>query len=360
MKINASFRKYTLNFKFDAGTSRGVLKTKDTYLIKIHNINHPEQFGLGECGPLKGLSIDDRPDFEFQLSNVCQMVGGTVLPQNNSSLGEIISAIPSNLPSIRFGIETALLDLIHGGKRLIVKNDFYNGLKAIPVNGLIWMGDMDFMQAQIKDKITEGYTCIKIKIGALDFEKELALLHTIRKRYSPGEIIIRVDANGAFQPDEALKKLNSLSRFQIHSIEQPIQAGLKLMADLCKTTPIGIALDEELIGIVEKEEKLDLLNEINPQFIILKPTLVGGLSAAAEWIALAESMGIGWWITSALESNIGLNAISQFTAGYHPEVHQGLGTGKLYTNNAPSPLETEKGYIRYNKVKSWDFNLFNI
>jgi o-succinylbenzoate synthase len=256
-------------------------------------------------------------------------------------------------PAVVFAMETALLDLAHGGKRLIFDNSFAKG-QPIEINGLIWMGGLDFMLQQIEIKIRDGFRCVKLKVGGIDFEKDLDILQYIRRKYFRENIVVRLDANGAFKLDEADYKLKELSKFDVHSIEQPIRKGAKELAELCKNSPIPIALDEELIGVVLKEEKAQLLERIKPQFIILKPSLHGGLFGCQEWIELAEAGKIGWWITSALESNIGLNAISQFAANYPISIPQGLGTGEIYTNNFPSPLTVKKGFLSSNSAEKWD------
>ncbi|MDL5050943.1 o-succinylbenzoate synthase [Oscillatoria amoena NRMC-F 0135] len=263
----------------------------------------------------------------------------------------LLRSFPKGTPSVVFGLETAILDLQNGGKRLLYNNSFVKG-EPIPINGLVWMGDLDQMLQQASIKITDGFRCIKIKVGSLNFEKECDILQYIRKKYFREEIILRLDANGAFKVDEALYKLNELARFGIHSIEQPIKPGLEEIEELCRKSPIPIALDEELIGLHAEREKL--LKRIKPQFVILKPTLHDGLQGCTEWIKKSEGLGIGWWITSALESNIGLNAISQFAANYPIKLHQGLGTGQLYDDNFPSPLVVERGQLRYRETRIWE------
>jgi O-succinylbenzoate synthase len=357
MNLKATFSKHLLNFKFDAGTSRGVLRHKDTWFIRIWDQAEPSIIGRGECGPLKGLSVDDRPDFEDKLSEVCNQIRGWDLDELSASdLSKIFSL--RNFPAILFGLETAILDLMNGGRMMIFDTPFSKGQTSLPINGLVWMGDKDFMQRQIREKISEGYACIKMKTGAIDFDAECALLQGIRKEYREDQLIIRLDANGAFQPREALEKLQILSKFGIHSIEQPILHGQpEQMKALCSISPIAIALDEELIGKNIYEEKLGLLKKIQPSYIILKPGLLGGFGSCREWIEIADSLKIGWWITSALESNIGLNAISQFTATFSPAIPQGLGTGKLYHNNIESPLVITKGSLNYDLNNKWDFKL---
>jgi len=355
MSLKADFVKYTLQFRFEAGTSRGVLTDKDTYFVRIRNHESPLVFGLGECGPLPGLSIDDRPDFEEQLNEVCDLFNSLDLQLFTWNIPIILSQLISHaFPSIQFGFETAMFDYIHGGRRVIVGNEFSRGVKQIPINGLVWMGDRDFMLRQLDEKLAAGYSTIKLKIGAIDFEQECDLLAYVRARFSPEQITLRVDANGAFHPEEADEKLARLAQYGIHSIEQPIRAGQhELMADLCRRSPVPIALDEELIGHMEYVDKFRLLKKIQPQFIILKPTLLGGMRHCDEWIEIAGRLGIGWWITSALESNIGLNAIAQYTANFKNPLPQGLGTGQLYHNNIDSPLTIAGGHLHYDQQKDW-------
>lgn len=351
--IRFEYIKRTLQFRFDAGTSRGVLRSKDVFWIKAFRVESPHICGWGEAAPLVKLSPDDRPDFEEVLVKVLkQMETISWNMEENYILEKLKEVIPFELPSIRFGLETALLDLKNGGKKKLFDNPFYDRNEPIPINGLIWMGDREFMLEQIDQKIEEGYDCIKMKIGAIDFDQELELLRYIRDRFSPEQITLRVDANGAFAKEDALVKLSKLAELGIHSIEQPILAGnVEDMRTLCEATPLPIALDEELIGV---KSKANLLDQIKHQYIILKPTLVGGIFETREWIRLAEERGIGWWMTSALESNIGLNAIAQLTSTYNPTIPQGLGTGKLYHNNLESPLEIKSGLIRYSAEKSWE------
>lgn len=351
--IRFEYLKRTLQFRFDAGTSRGILRTKDVFWIKAFRREFPETCGWGEAAPLVKLSLDDRPDFEEVLAKVLEeMEEISWNLEEKVILEKLKQHIPFELPSIRFALETALLDLKNGGKKKLFDNPFYDQNKPIPINGLIWMGDPQFMLDQIDQKIEEGFDCIKMKIGAIDFDQELELLRYIRDRFSREQMTLRVDANGAFSENDAMSKLSKLAGLGIHSIEQPIAAGnLEAMRKLCESTPLPIALDEELIGVNSKAQLLDL---IKPQYIILKPTLVGGILETREWIRLAEERKIGWWMTSALESNIGLNAIAQLTSTFDPSIPQGLGTGKLYHNNLESPLEIESGLIRYSPEKSWE------
>ena len=343
--MKASYKKYTLNFKRPSGTSRGVLTTKETWFLILEEENN---FGIGECGILRTLSIDDRPDYEEKLKWTCQNIH---LPKDEL-LAELVE-----FPSIQFGVEMALLSLQSQDPFRLFPSAFTKGEKGISINGLIWMGEEAFMHEQIQQKLEQGFSCIKLKIGAIDFDKEIALLQSIRKKYSASEIELRVDANGAFKPHEALQKLQRLSELDLHSIEQPIKQGqFSEMAKLCAKTPLPIALDEELIGVFSVTKKEELLQTIQPQYIILKPSLIGGFKGTQEWIDLAEKQNIGWWITSALESNIGLNAISQFTFMQNSNMPQGLGTGSLYTNNIESPLVVKGEYITYAPEKTWDVN----
>jgi O-succinylbenzoate synthase len=334
--IKASFSPYKLEFKKPSGTSRGILTHKKIWIVKIWNEENPEIFGLGECNPLVGLSIDDRNDFEEKLKNICE------------NINDFINVELYEFPSIRFAIETAYKDLQNGGKKILFDNAFSRGEKGIVINGLVWMGSKQEMNEQIEEKINQGFKCIKLKIGALDFETEISIIKSIRARYSEKDIEIRVDANGAFSVEDALRKLNQLAKYKLHSIEQPIKQGqVEAMAELCIKTPLAIALDEELIIHQRREEKEILLKAINPQYIILKPSLLGGWKASEEWIKIAESKKVHWWITSALESNIGLNAIAQWTYEFNVSMPQGLGTGGLYINNFNSPLHINGQLINY-------------
>jgi o-succinylbenzoate synthase len=353
MILQASFTRKVFQFGFKARTSRGLMRDKTSWFIKIWDRENPNVVGMGECGPLPGLSLDARPDFEERLMAILGKVDQHNVDNIKSAEVFVRATVPPEFPSIVFGLETALRDLFQGGKQLIFENSFVQG-KPIPINGLIWMGDMDFMMNQINQKIAQGFNCIKLKVGGLDFDRECDILHYIRRRYYKDDITIRLDANGAFKVDEVLFKLNELSKFKVQSIEQPIKPGLPEMEELCKKSPIPVAFDEELIGVKSLEEKKYLLDRLKPQFIILKPTLHGGMMGCEEWISAAETSGIGWWITSALESNIGLNAVCQFTANYDNHLPQGLGTGMIYENNIPSPLEVKAGNIFYSPSLSWD------
>ena len=349
--LKSKFKKHTLEFKHPSGTSRGVLKIKETWFLIIWNAENPNIKGIGECGLLKTLSYDERPGYEEKLQEVCDNI--------NNHQDYLISGL-KEWPSIHFGLEMALTDLENKGNKKLFPSKFTSGLESIKINGLVWMGEYDFMRSQIIEKIDSGFDCIKLKIGAIDFDQELSLLKQIRSEFSESEIEIRVDANGAFIPGNALHKLNELSKFNLHSIEQPIKQGqLEDMAKLCLEAPFPIALDEELIGVTTIKEKKKVLDTIKPQYIILKPSLVGGFKGSLEWMNLAKQREIKWWITSALESNIGLNAIAQWTYSLNNEMPQGLGTGGLFTNNIDSPLEVEKGHLQYNPTKDWGLGLLN-
>jgi o-succinylbenzoate synthase len=344
--LKATYHKYILNFKRPSGTSRGVMTEKETWFIIL---DQDGKKGIGECGILRGLSIDDRSDYEEKLHWTCA----------NIHLGkEQLWESLLEFPSIQFGVEMAFQSLQSETPFLLFPSSFTKGIRSIAINGLVWMGDAAFMKQQIEEKLADGFRCIKLKIGAIDFDKELLLLRYIRQHFTPEQIEIRVDANGAFNSNEALCKLVQLSEFKLHSIEQPIKKNnTDSMAELCKNTPFPIALDEELIGVFAFEEKEALLLKIKPQYIILKPSFVGGFRGTQEWVFLAEKYNIGWWITSALESNIGLNAIAQWTFTLNNLMPQGLGTGALYTNNFDCPLRVSNGYLWYDNHQKWDFDL---
>ncbi|WP_349509288.1 o-succinylbenzoate synthase [Bacteroides fragilis] len=329
-----------LHFKQPAGTSRGTYTTRKVWYIYLSTTEYPERVGVGECAPLPKLSCDDLPDYEQILCNACRCLEQT---------GELDTEALRDYPSILFGLETALRHY-ETQSWALWDTPFSRGETGIPINGLIWMGDFDRMLQQIEVKMQSGYRCIKLKIGAINFEEELALLKHIRAHYSAREIELRVDANGAFSPIDAMEKLNRLAELELHSIEQPIRAGQwEEMARLTADTPLPIALDEELIGCNTPEGKQDLLTSVRPQYIILKPSLHGGISGGNEWIAEAEKQHVGWWITSALESNIGLNAIAQWCATFRNPLPQGLGTGLLFTDNIEMPLEIRKDCLWFCK-----------
>lgn len=345
--MKASFEPYILKFKNPSGTSRGVLTEKLTYLFKIEEDGKEY---VGECGLFKGLSYDDRPDYEEKLQWVCDHI--------ELGVDELWREL-REWPSIQFGVEQAFQNLSvnryndNYSDKLnpdLYESAFSTGDKGIQTNGLIWMGSIDFMREQIKEKLAIGFKCIKLKIG-VDWENEHKIIQQLRQDFSADQLELRVDANGGFTFEEAKVVLQQLAELKIHSIEQPIKAGqIELMTELCAGTPAPIALDEELIGIVHQEDKFRLLEQIKPQYIILKPSLVGGIRGSLEWINAADTYEIPFWITSALESNIGLNAIAQWTAILYPEMPQGLGTGGLFTNNFPSRLELRGEYLFRNKL----------
>ena len=344
--MKATYHKYLLHFKRPSGTSRGIMTDKETWFIVLEQDGKK---GIGECGILRGLSCDDRPDYEEKLNWTCA----------NIHLGkDLLWEALLEFPSIQFGVEMAFQSLASETPYLLFPSDFTQGQKSIPINGLIWLGEESFMKEQIEEKLATGFRCVKLKIGAIDFEKELQLLRYIRANFSPEQVEIRVDANGAFDKNNALDKLIQLSEFKLHSIEQPIaKNNTDRMSELCKTSPFPIALDEELIGVFSISDKEALLQKIKPQYIILKPSFVGGFRGTQEWISLAEKHQIGWWITSALESNVGLNAIAQWTFLQHNLMPQGLGTGALYTNNFDCPLKVDQGQLWYDTNVNWDCNL---
>lgn len=338
----ASYKKYILNFKRPSGTSRGILTEKETWFLILEENG---KTGIGECGILRTLSIDDRPDYEEKLKWVCE----NIHLGKDKLWDELIE-----FPSIQFGVEMAFLSLASKTPFELFPSAFTEGKESMEINGLVWMGEQTFMKQQIEEKLAQGFRCIKLKIGAIDFQKELELLRFIRQNFDEKTIEIRVDANGAFSLNEALNKLIQLSDYKLHSVEQPIQKNnTDNMSELCKSTPFSIALDEELIGVFGMKNKEQLLSKIQPQYIILKPSLVGGFKGTLEWVSIAEKLNIGWWITSALESNIGLNVITQFTFTLNNPMPQGLGTGGLYTNNFDCPLYIENGRIHYNPNKKW-------
>lgn len=318
-----------LHFKQPAGTSRGVYTTRKSWLVTISDGG---AVGVGECAPLPDLSCDSLPNYGEVLRAVCDETEKT---------GELDYEALRPYPSMLFGLETALLSLRRG--RRLFDTPFSRGEEGIPINGLVWMGSFEEMARRLEQKMEQGFRCIKLKIGAIDFDQELELVKRIRQRFSHHEVELRVDANGAFSFDEALYKLELLSQYALHSIEQPIKAGQWAnMAELCRESPLPIALDEELIGINDFDTKRQMLRIIKPTYIILKPSLHGGMAGVREWTDIAREEGIGTWMTSALESNIGLNAIAQFCSDVYGDgiiMPQGLGTGQLFTDNIPMPLE---------------------
>jgi o-succinylbenzoate synthase len=342
--IKAKHTTLDLQFKFPAGTSRGVLLHKPSSFLILEKDGFT---GIGECSTIPDLSIDPTEIYSEKLDELCRLLNEGYDPS---------TIVLDDFPSIAFGLETALLDLEANGSKILFPSAFTEGKIGIPINGLVWMGDKDFMQKQIREKIAAGYRCIKLKVGAIDFETELEIISGIRNEFSHDDMEIRLDANGGFSPENSLERLNKLWTFHIHSIEQPIKPRqFDAMAELCRQSPIPIVLDEELIG-VNPLEKGNILEQIKPAYIILKPSLIGGFRESEEWIKGAEKQNIGWWITSALEANIGLNAIAQWTFTLKSSLPQGLGTGQLYHNNIPSPLEIEKARLFYKQENGWNLS----
>ncbi len=344
--MTASYKKHILEFKRPSGTSRGVLRTKETWYIIIKD---GASYGIGECGILRGLSYDDVPEYESMLKWTCDHIS-----QGPDKLWEALR----DFPSIQAGVEMAFMSLKAKDPYHIYSSEFTTGKDAISINGLVWMGDESFMREQVSEKLMQGFNCIKMKIGAIDFKEELAILSSIRKDHDASKLTLRVDANGGFTKETVQSVLKELAALEIHSIEQPIATKQwDDMAALCASTPVPIALDEELIGVTNLEDKRKVLDSIKPQYIILKPSFVGGFKGSEEWIEEAKKRNIGWWITSALESNIGLNAIAQWTYKIGAKGPQGLGTGSLFTNNISSPLEVTNGTLKMNPELSWDFKI---
>ena len=351
--LTLSYQRRALRFNFPARTSRGALSEHVAYYLELRDMRNSNRIGWGEAAPLAGLSPDYGLGFEAQVKQLCQAVN----QQRYTFVEDIqpLELVGAAQPALRFALETAVLDLAHGGQQQLYHNVFSQGQAGIPINGLVWMGDAPFMREQIRQKLAAGYSCLKVKIGSLDFETELALLAEIRAEASPSQLVLRVDANGAFHPREALQKLDQLARFDVHSIEQPVAAGQwAALAEVCRHSPVPVALDEELIGLTDPARQEALLAAVRPAYLVLKPTLLGGHAATRRWVALAEAHGLGWWITSALESNIGLNAVAQLTGEYDVAgFAQGLGTGQLYHNNVAAPLRIAHGYLHYDPASRW-------
>lgn len=336
---------YTLHFTRPAATSRGALRSKTVVFVRAEADGAT---GWGECSPLPGLSIDDRQDYVDLVDQICAAV----------SAGQPVSSLDlSGLPSIAFGLETALLDLAHGGRQRLFDTAFSRGQAALPTHGLVWMDTPAAMLDQVARKVGQGCAVIKLKIGALPFDHECSILAELRRRWPADQVVLRLDANGAWQPAEALDRLHSLAQFDVAFLEQPILPGSwHAMAELCAAAPIPIALDEELIGASQPGVRRALLEAIRPPHIILKPSLLGGLAACEAWIAEANRLGIAWWINSLLESNVGLNAIAQWTSSFEDGRVHGLGTGQLFANNVPSPLRLDRCGLRLAPDAVWDFN----
>ena len=345
--MRLAFAPYNLIFKEPGGTSRGVMTTKSTYFIKIWDEANPQKFGIGEAAIFRGLSAEDNNSYELKL----------IKTLSNVALG--IPTDLSHYSSIKFGLEQAIYDYSNGARGIYFPSEFVNGNKSITINGLIWMGEYDEMIRRIDEKIKSGFHCLKLKIGAIDFLKEIEMIKYIRSYYSASTLEIRVDANGGFNMDNIINALNILAKYDIHSIEQPIKQGQwELMKFLCQISPLPIALDEELIGISSIDKKKALLETIRPEYIILKPALCGGFSGAEEWIKLANERDIKWWVTSALESNIGLNAIAQWVATLKTDMPQGLGTGGVFKNNFHTPIFLDNEKLKYDNRIVIDYSQF--
>ncbi|MDE5888193.1 MAG: o-succinylbenzoate synthase [Muribaculaceae bacterium] len=345
--MRLAFAPYLLHFKQPGGTSRGIMTEKPTFLVKVFDENDPDHFGIGEAAVFPGLSPEADGNYVWKLTEVLA----------NVAIGK-----PTDLSrhsSIQFGLEQAILDFSNGCNGIYFPSDFTIGKSQIEINGLVWMGNFDEMISRIDEKVRNGFKCLKLKIGAIDWKKEIEMIEYVRSHYSSRQLMIRVDANGGFSMENALPRLRRLARLDIHSIEQPIPAGHpELMAFLCAESPLPIALDEELIGKGTIEERMHTLDLIKPAFIILKPALCGGFSGGTEWISLARERGIGWWITSALESNVGLNAIAQWTASMQAEGPQGLGTGGVFTDNFITPVSLDKDQLSFNPSEKFNYDQF--
>ncbi|MFH1762504.1 MAG: o-succinylbenzoate synthase [bacterium] len=349
-EIKINWKKYTLQFKHPVGTSRGTLINRDIWFIIL--TDKKGTMGIGECAPLQGISIDNLAAIENKLEQIRRNPVPFLLEPEKHLSG---------FPALFFALETALLDLDQGGKRILFASDFTAGAASIPINGLIWMGDYDFLSKQVEQKLSDGWQCLKIKIGGLDFNRELELLRHIRTGFNAEQLELRVDANGAFTADEAMGKLDKLASFNLHSIEQPIKPEqTKALKALCRDSPVPVALDEELVGKRDKRSLEKFFDEVSPAYIVLKPSLLGGFKQCGQLIKLAEDRNIGFWITSSLESNIGLNALAQWTYTLDCPGFQGLGTGRLFKNNIPSPLTVYKGSIRMATDRPWNINSFNL
>ena len=333
--MKATVHPYILNFKQPAGTSRGILRTKESFFLRIEDATSRFGIGLGEVGILRGLSVDDVPELEGQLAWTAK----------NVHLGlEELYARNSTFPSIQFALEQAFSHLQQGFHHF--ETPFSRSEQGQSINGLIWMGSKDFMLDQIQRRLEEGFSTLKMKVGAISWTDELTLLKGIRERFSAHELILRVDANGAFDRSSIVPVVHELAALEVHSIEQPLPpTDHEGLAEICASSPVPVALDESLIGVFSAAEKELLLDSVRPQYIILKPSFIGGWRGADEWIDCANARGIKWWATSALESTVGMNAIAQWTATKQLYLPQGLGTGSLYTNNIPGPLEVKKGEL---------------
>ena len=346
--IAARWIEHTLQPRFELGTSKGAINARSVWYLLAWHTERPELVGIGEAALFPGHSKEFPADVKTKLIELCA---------DTHEWQRRLTTDLVDVPSVRFAVEQCLRDLEVSGTKQLFPSPFLLGHQHIPINGLVWMGDKATMKQRIREQIEKGFTTVKMKIGAIGIDDELELLAAVRHEFGPNEITLRVDANGAFGARDAMNVLNRLADLQVHSIEQPVHAGLfEVMAELCERSPVPIALDEDLIGLNTRDAKVDLLNNVKPQYIVIKPSLVGGWAATQEWIELAKARNIGWWITSALESSIGLNAIAQYTASLNVTMPQGLGTGNVYSNNIPSPLLAERGVFRYRPEVAWDLS----
>lgn len=345
--MRLAFAPYLLKFGFPGGTSRGVMTEKPTFLLKIYDERNPSRFGIGEAGVFPGLSPEADGRYVYKLLELLA----------NIAIGR--STDLTMHPSIQSGLEQAIRDFTGGCRGIYYPSEFTEGNKSIEINGLVWMADFDLMVERLRNKVAEGFRCIKLKIGAIDWNRELEMIRIIRNEYSERDLTVRVDANGAFKQTDVIEKLSDLADLGVESIEQPVKAGeTALMADICRKSPVPVALDEELIGKFTTEQKTAMLEAIMPAFIVLKPSLIGGFSSAEEWISLATDRGIGWWVTSALESNVGLNALAQWTATLDTTRPQGLGTGNVFTNNFNTPVRLEGDRLMFDNGATFDYSQF--
>lgn len=346
--MRLEYAPYVLDFKSPAGTSRGIMKKKLTCILRIFDEQDPSRFGIGEAAVFDGLSPEAGRGYELKLMELVA----------NVALGRATDL--SRHSSIQFGLEQAIRDFTGGCHGIYYPSDFTSGTGEIEINGLVWMGSFEEMVMRLHQKIEEGYHCVKFKIGAIDWDKELRMIKIVREEFGPEQLMVRVDANGGFTPENALPRMQELYELGVHSIEQPIPPGNPAaMARICRESPLPVALDEELIGCGTYEEREHTAASIHPAFLILKPALCGGFSGAEDWIRIASDMGIGWWVTSALESNVGLNAIAQWTASMGVKGPQGLGTGELFLNNFTTPLTRHNAYLHYSQSIPMDYRQFD-
>jgi len=353
--MHFDIHKHVLNFKIPGGTSRGVLTSKDTYIVRLFKVDR--LVAIAEFNRFEGLSIDPLSSYLERLKKSVELWLGlldSVADLNDSRIVDLLKE-NSDYPSIQFGLEQLTLSYLSNTSPFhLFDSPFSRGESSISINGLIWMGDTNFMKAQIEPLLEKGFKCLKMKIGAINFEEEYRILKSIRDRFSHQELTLRVDANGAFDSESVLSVLDELAVLGVHSIEQPIKAGQwQEMARVVEESPIPIALDEELIGLKTVESRTNCIHTIQPDYLIFKPALIGGYGAIEQYRHIHDQ----FWITSALESNIGLNAIAQYTATLNPTLEQGLGTGSLYTNNFDSPLLVTSGALSYQNELPWKIQL---